>query len=89
MYSYSISNISNIVHAKILQQKNDGAIEHILLDSRRIVFPETTLFFALKGPIRNGAVFIADLYGEGVRNFVVDVMSEQFYRDKEIRQDRK
>ncbi len=72
MYSYSISNISNIVHAKILQQKNDGAIEHILLDSRRIVFPETTLFFALKGPIRNGAVFIADLYGEGVRNFVVD-----------------
>ncbi len=72
MYSSSISNISNIVHAKILQQKNDDAIEHILLDSRRIVFPETTLFFALKGPIRNGAVFISGLYGEGVRNFVVD-----------------
>jgi Alr-MurF fusion protein len=46
-------------------------IEHLLTDSRRLVYPETTLFFALYGPRRSGHTFIPDLYLRGVRNFVV------------------
>jgi alanine racemase len=46
-------------------------IEHLLVDSRRLIFPDTTLFLALKGPGRDGHRFIEDLYKRGVRNFVV------------------
>lgn len=46
-------------------------VEHLLTDSRRLVFPETSLFFALQGPRRDGESFIPELYLRGVRNFVV------------------
>jgi Alr-MurF fusion protein len=42
-----------------------------LTDSRRLVYPESTLFFALYGPRRNGHAFIPDLYLRGVRNFII------------------
>jgi UDP-N-acetylmuramyl pentapeptide synthase len=42
-----------------------------LTDSRRLFYPETTLFFALYGQRRNGQAFIPDLYLRGVRNFII------------------
>jgi Alr-MurF fusion protein len=42
-----------------------------LTDSRRLIYPESTLFFALYGSRRNGHLFIPDLYLRGVRNFIV------------------
>jgi len=54
-----------------LQFHHDDAIEHLLMDSRRLIFPETSLFFALPGPRRDGHSFIDELYERGVRNFVV------------------
>jgi alanine racemase len=36
-----------------------------------MVYPESTLFFALYGPRRDGHAFLAELYLRGVRNFVV------------------
>src|SRR5207244_4019731 len=47
-------------------------IEHLLIDSRKIVFPTTSLFFALPGPRRDGHDFIAEVYQRGVRAFVVN-----------------
>lgn len=46
-------------------------IEHLVLDSRRIHTPATSLFFAIKGPRRDGHQFIGELYKKEVRNFVV------------------
>jgi alanine racemase len=46
-------------------------IEHLLLDSRKIIFPQSSLFIALKGSRRDGHIFINELYQKGVRNFVV------------------
>ncbi len=50
----------------------DGAISTLLTDSRKVVSPETALFFALTGPRRDGHIFIPDLYKAGVRYFVVE-----------------
>ena len=72
MLSYSILNIAEITNATLLQQKNNASIENILLDSRRVLFPSTSIFFTLSGPRRTGADFIQDLYLKEVRNFVVD-----------------
>jgi Alr-MurF fusion protein len=69
--NYSIQHIAAVTGGKLLQLHSDDNIEHLLLDSRRLIFPATSLFFALKGPRRSGVVFIDDLYQKGVRNFVV------------------
>ncbi|HZE84298.1 MAG TPA: Mur ligase family protein, partial [Puia sp.] len=68
---YTIGHISEIVQGRFLQQRRDDPVQHLLLDSRRLIFPETSLFFALVSSRRDGHLFIADLYKRGVRNFVV------------------
>src|SRR5512138_3594323 len=49
----------------------DLPIEYLLTDSRKVFAPAQTLFFALKGPRRNGLQFINELYKKGVRSFVI------------------
>lgn len=71
--SYPIEQIEKIIKGKFLLNENLAAnIEHLLLDSRKLLFPATSIFFALGGPRRNGNSFIKELYDKGVRNFVVD-----------------
>jgi alanine racemase len=55
---------------------NDTIIEHLILDSRKIYSPATSLFFALKGARRDGHQFIAEVYKRGVRNFVITEKQE-------------
>lgn len=58
------------------------AVAHLLTDSRRIVFPPTTLFFALSGARRSGNAYIDDAYQQGVRCFVVnDAVNVSLYAD--------
>lgn len=62
--------------AAILELPPTGAsglvVEQLLTDSRRLVFAQQTLFFALPGPRRDGHDFIESLYDQGVRCFVVN-----------------
>ncbi len=68
---HSIRHIASVVSGSFLQFHQDDLVEQLLTDSRRLVFPESTLFFALYGSRREGHSFIADLYLRGVRNFIV------------------
>ncbi len=70
--NYNIKNITHIISSTTLPKHNDVEIEHILTDSRKLLFPNTSLFFALPGAGRHGNTFIKNLYDKGVRNFVVD-----------------
>ena len=45
-------------------------MKHII-DSRSIVVPDNTIFYALKGVNHNGHDYIPDLYSRGVRKFVI------------------
>ncbi|MEP7238249.1 MAG: Mur ligase family protein, partial [Ferruginibacter sp.] len=69
---YNISQIAAIIKAKTFSKNDDGIIEHILLDSRKLLFPATSVFFALEGPRRNGSSFIDELYQKGICCFVVN-----------------
>ena len=69
---YTIYQIATIIKAKWLQQNENTEIEHILLDSRKLLFPSSSLFFALSSNRRTGAAFIKELYDKGVMNFVID-----------------
>lgn len=68
---HTIRHIASVVSGSFLQFHQDDLIEQLLTDSRRLVFPDSTLFFALYGSRREGHAFISDLYLRGVRNFVV------------------
>jgi len=67
---YNIADIARIIDAEKLPAA-DGVIESILLDSRKVYEPVTAVFFALKGPRRDGHQFIPELYKKGVRCFVI------------------
>ena len=70
---YTIANIEKITDGKFLLSNNPAAVmEHLLIDSRKLLFPASTLFFSLPGPRRQGSAFVKDLYSKGVRNFIVD-----------------
>lgn len=75
---YTANQIANILKAKILQPGTNAPVSQILLDSRKLLFPSNSVFFALSGPRRNGLAFISELYQKGVRCFVVD---ERFTED--------
>ena len=69
---YPIRDIADIVKGQWQPFRTDDAIEHLLLDSRRLIFPATSLFIALQGPRRDGSRFIEELYRRGVRNFMIE-----------------
>ena len=72
---YTLQNIARIISATDAIV-NDAPIEHLLLDSRKVNFPVTSLFFAIKGDRRDGHQFIQELYKKGVRSFVVNQEAE-------------
>jgi UDP-N-acetylmuramyl pentapeptide synthase len=49
-------------------------IKNLLIDSRKIITAENSLFFAIKGERNDGHVFIHDLYEKGVRSFVISTL---------------
>jgi len=69
---YTIENISFIVGGRILQNHDETVIEHLLIDSRKLYSASSSLFFALRGPRRNGHQFIPELYKKGVKNFIIN-----------------
>ncbi len=69
--TYTIDHIADIIKGRLVKSYQDDVVEHLLLDSRRLIFPVSSLFFALPGPRRDGHQFIKELYERGVRNFVV------------------
>jgi len=69
---YSISEISKIIKGEIIQLSSDSAhITDVLTDSRTLISPETSLFFALNSKRNDGQKYIEELYEKGVKNFVV------------------
>jgi alanine racemase len=66
------SKIETIVGAKSLSFHTDSQIHHLLLDSRKIIAPATSLFFAIKGVRHDGHQFISLLYSKGIRNFIIE-----------------
>ena len=69
---YKISEVVKAVGGKLLSKnKNESSVNELLLDSRKLIHPAQTLFFALGGMKLDGHNYIEELYKKGVRNFVV------------------
>lgn len=70
---YSIQEIIKIVSGQPLNASIQSAnIQHLLYDSRLLVQPERTLFFAIPSQRNNGHRYVKDLYSNGVRHFMIE-----------------
>lgn len=72
MYHLHANDIARYTGAKLSGHPADGSIVHLLIDSRKLLFPDTSLFFAIRTESGDGHRYIDDLYQQGVRHFVVD-----------------
>ncbi len=68
---YNAASINKTLKGELLQETGFSEIEHLLLDSRKLSFPETSLFIPLVSPRRNAHQYIEELYRKGVSNFIV------------------
>lgn len=72
----SLKKIASVLNAKEIGNTNDLEIDTISIDSRSLQNNEKTLFFALTGAHNDAHIYLKDLIGKGVRNFVVTHIPE-------------
>ena len=68
--SYTIEHIASWLHTNSVI-KTPAHIAHLLTDSRRLIYPDTSLFFAITTEQNDGHVYVEELIQRGVFNFVV------------------
>lgn len=70
---YSVQTITTFFeYLHVVLPDPTHRIEHLLIDSRKLLFPKSSLFFAFYGKQTDGHLFIDELYREGIRSFVIE-----------------
>jgi alanine racemase len=70
--NYPIAEVIQIVKGELaVDHPVEDTIRDILIDSRKLISVENTLFFALVSRRNDGHKYIPELYQKGLRNFVV------------------
>jgi len=82
--AYSIQTICSVVKGQFISQISDDRIEHLVYDSRRIVQPSSSLFFALKTEHNDGHKYLLSAHKKGIRNFVVSEQPDAELTDSNI-----
>ncbi len=72
MTQYNLKEIAQMMNGQLV---GDGSIliNHLVTDSRNLLSPSNSLFFAIKGERHDGHQFISDMFHlKGMKNFVVE-----------------
>lgn len=69
--SYTLQHIAQIVDGKLIGNPTDTEILHLVIDSRKIIFPPSSLFFAIVGAQHNGHDFLLKAVENGVEHFII------------------
>ncbi|MGV3656815.1 MAG: hypothetical protein ACO1NX_02640, partial [Chitinophagaceae bacterium] len=77
---YTVEAIVSITGGRLQQQGAGGSIVHLVYDSRKIAFAQSSLFFAFSLGGSEGYRFLEDAYRKGIRHFVVghEVAADRF-----------
>lgn len=67
----SSTEFANHIEGSISGAAGDFTINSVAYDSRKILDPNNTVFFALNGEFRDGHQYLQDAYRQGIRIFVV------------------
>lgn len=74
MSVYPMSGIAGIVDGICYGDPSSHHVRSLLTDSRQLLYPATTLFFALKTRKNDGHRYVEELLSKGVMCFVVEEM---------------
>ncbi|MDR2039277.1 MAG: Mur ligase domain-containing protein, partial [Bacteroidales bacterium] len=77
---YSIKEVAHVVNGE-LTGDDEIMIRHVLTDSRSLLYPADTLFFAIPGKRNDGHHYIIDLYRQGVQCFVISYFPDNYRED--------
>lgn len=76
------SQLNDIIHGTLLQLANNRPVHDLILDSRKAIAREGSVFFAVNGKHSNGHAYIDSLYKSGIRQFIVEeTISIDAYRE--------
>jgi len=67
---YNIRQVTEILKVRSFTHYEDAKISRLVIDSRSVIDPEESLFFALIAK-RDGHEYLEDAYAAGIRNFVI------------------
>ncbi len=67
----TLKELSEALNIQLAGAPDDSLLSRPLTDSRSLLYPEETLFFALTTPSNDGHRYLRELYRRGVRHFVV------------------
>lgn len=87
MRPYYITDIAEITGGKIIHSSDSShanQIQHLLIDSRKIIYPESSVFIAIKGDRNDGHKYIQDVYDAGVRNFIVETLHATSLQNNDV-----
>lgn len=76
MRNYSAHDISAIQGVKRFGAVNNQVVRHLLIDSRKLISPVDSIFFAIRTTSNDGHLYIDELYAKGVRLFVVSALPD-------------
>jgi Alr-MurF fusion protein len=79
--NYTVQRAVTITQAIETIGNTNATFTNIATDSRKIITPETTLFFALVGSNSNGHKYIEELYDYGIRAFVIQEPLQNYCAD--------
>lgn len=68
----TLDDISRAINAPCTGLPNDRLLSRPLTDSRSLLYPDETIFFALSTPSNDGHRYMRELYRRGVRNFAAE-----------------
>ncbi|MFZ2338661.1 MAG: bifunctional UDP-N-acetylmuramoyl-tripeptide:D-alanyl-D-alanine ligase/alanine racemase [Bacteroidales bacterium] len=79
---YTSSDIAQITGGN-LSGSGDLIVADLLIDSRQVSYTENTAFIAIRGANHDGHDFVDELYGRGVKVFIVEQLpgNTDFYPD--------
>ncbi|KEO73176.1 bifunctional UDP-N-acetylmuramoyl-tripeptide:D-alanyl-D-alanine ligase/alanine racemase [Anditalea andensis] len=69
--SIDIKTLATLTSGKIIVQGEAMAIQHVITDSRNIIFESQAVFIALTGPNYDGAHYIHEAYHRQVRVYII------------------
>jgi len=74
---YTVKDIAKLTGGDVYFE-NDIEIRYLTIDSRTILIPKYSIFFAIKGLRNDGHDYVEDLYNKGVRCFVIQEVRKEF-----------
>ena len=68
----SFESLSKIINGNILSFNQSVRLQHYIFDSRQLISTKESVFIAIKGKNHNGHDYLEDLFGKGIKNFIVE-----------------